>query len=120
MPPLQKQVNIGNRSYPLTIDSSEEQKVKSAQALIDEKLFVYEGRYPGRDYQDLLAMTSLQLALEMQYSGSNKKESDSASIQMNEESTQRLKLLDQKLNEALSIWFFLFFRSVAAFKKPNR
>jgi hypothetical protein len=39
---------------------------------------------------------------------------------LNEESIQRLKLLDQKLNEALSIWFFLFFRSVAALKKSNR
>jgi cell division protein ZapA (FtsZ GTPase activity inhibitor) len=103
MPPVQKQVNIGNRSYPLTIDSSEEQKVKSAQALIDEKLFVYEGRYPGRDYQDLLAMTSLQLALEMQYSNGGKKEAENPSKTSNEEAIQLLMKLDNKLDQALSI-----------------
>lgn len=66
MATLSKQVQIANRSYPVTVDSSEEAKVRAAQALIGEKLFVYESKYPGRDYQDLLAMTSLQLALEMQ------------------------------------------------------
>ncbi|MBX7182860.1 MAG: cell division protein ZapA [Bacteroidia bacterium] len=102
MPPVQKQVNIGNRSYPLTIDSSEEQKVKSAQSLIDEKLFVYEGRYPGRDYQDLLAMTSLQLALEMQYTGNGKKETESNQQVANTEAIDLLKKLDQKLSQALA------------------
>ncbi len=99
MPPVQKQVQIANRSYPLTIDSSEEPKVKAAQSLIGEKLFVYEGKYPGRDYQDLLAMTSLQLALEMQFIVPGKQAEPTPTLST--EYLQQLKQLNEKLDKAL-------------------
>jgi cell division protein ZapA (FtsZ GTPase activity inhibitor) len=105
MPPIQKQVQIANRSYPLTIDSNEEPKVQAAQSLIGEKMFVYEGKYPGRDYQDLLAMTSLQLALEMQFINPGKKSEASISTgiesKKNEETLLKLQELNKKLEKAL-------------------
>jgi len=104
MSAVQKQVQIANRSYPLTIDSNEEHKVKAAQSLIAEKLFVYEGKYPGRDYQDLLAMTSLQLALEMQFINPGKSEASKPSAPVNpvdEQSLKKLMELEAQLLAAL-------------------
>ena len=58
------QVQIGNRSYPLTVTTDEQEKVLQAAANINLGLKEFEQKYKVKDQQDLLAMFSLQLATE--------------------------------------------------------
>jgi len=57
-------VQIAKRSYPLTIDSSEESKVMGAVQLINENINKLKGTYVVTDYVDLLAMSALEIALD--------------------------------------------------------
>ncbi len=58
-------VNIGDRPYRLSVGSeSEEQILRSAGKLIEEKMKQYANNYAYKDHQDLLAMVALQLAVD--------------------------------------------------------
>ena len=62
MSELSIKVNIGGRSYPLTIERSEEEKIRKAASKINENLKELKNNYAVIDTQDLLAMTVLQYA----------------------------------------------------------
>lgn len=53
---------IAGRSYPLTINESEEEVVLKAVEDINSNIQRLQSSYAVKDMQDLLAMTSLQLA----------------------------------------------------------
>lgn len=55
-------VNIGDRFYPLRIKLSEEEKVRKAAKLINERAKFYIETYSVQDKQDALAMVALELA----------------------------------------------------------
>ena len=57
-------IQIGNRSYPLKVQESDEAAFREAEKLINEKWKAYGEAYSVRDPQDLLAMCALQLATE--------------------------------------------------------
>lgn len=59
-------VNIAERYYPLTIARSEEEAIRKMAKQINEVLFQYSQRYPGKETQDYMAMTLLQYALQTQ------------------------------------------------------
>lgn len=61
MEKLSIDINIADRYYPIIIDKSEEKKITEAVSLINEKMVQYRQKFKGKDNQDLLAMTSLQL-----------------------------------------------------------
>jgi cell division protein ZapA len=58
-------VTIGDRQYPLKIDASEEEFVRSAANLINEKAKFYQDNFSVKDKQDSLAMAALEFASEM-------------------------------------------------------
>ncbi|MES2838612.1 MAG: cell division protein ZapA [Bacteroidota bacterium] len=58
-------VVIAGRTYPITVKLEEENQVKQAAKLINDKIKEYEENYFVRDKQDLLAMCALQIANEM-------------------------------------------------------
>lgn len=62
MSELSIKVNIGGRSYPLTIKRNEEEKIRKAASKINENLKELKNNYAVIDTQDLLAMTVLQYA----------------------------------------------------------
>ena len=62
MSELSIKVNIGGRTYPLTIKRSEEEKIRKAASKINENLKELKNNYAVIDTQDLLAMTVLQYA----------------------------------------------------------
>jgi cell division protein ZapA (FtsZ GTPase activity inhibitor) len=62
MSELSTTVTIAGRTYPLTIKKEDEEGVREAARLINEKVKEYEDNYSVRDKQDLLAMCALQLA----------------------------------------------------------
>lgn len=62
MKELSIKVTIGNRVYPLTIGSEEEESIRKAAKLVNENIKELENSYAVRDKQDLLAMTALYFA----------------------------------------------------------
>ena len=58
-------VIIAERPYRLTVSSEgEEETFRKAAALVDDKMQKYATNYAFRDKQDLLAMVTLQFAVE--------------------------------------------------------
>lgn len=62
---LHIKLQIAGRYYPLIIDRSEEEKLRSAARQINDKVAQYQQRYADKDGQDLLAMAGLQFVLRM-------------------------------------------------------
>lgn len=81
---------VAGRTYPLTVNSSEQQKVLKAADDINRAIKLLQQSYAVKDMQDLLAMTALQLATKSATS------SDSSNIQ---EITKIESSLEQLLNE---------------------
>ncbi len=59
---LSIRVNLADRFYPLKIDKNEEERIRKAAKLINERVLQYKQRYVDKDMIDFLAMASLQLA----------------------------------------------------------
>lgn len=87
-------VTIADRTYRLTIERKEEEVVRSAVRLIDEKVKEYARSYAFKDKQDLLAMVTLQntTALLNQQHSSNAE---------NKDLIAKLSLIDGLLTEKL-------------------
>ncbi|MDX2360084.1 MAG: cell division protein ZapA [Crocinitomicaceae bacterium] len=62
MAKLSLKVVVAGRTYPLSVNESEEKKVLSAAADINKAIKLLQDNYAVKDMQDLLAMTALQLA----------------------------------------------------------
>ena len=58
------QVQIGNRSYPITVSEAERESVLKAADKINNQIKELETAYKVKDQQDLLAMCTLQMASE--------------------------------------------------------
>lgn len=59
---LSLKVVVAGRTYPLTLNEGEEDKVLKAAADINKAIKTLQDSYAVKDMQDLLAMTALQLA----------------------------------------------------------
>ncbi|QQS50616.1 MAG: cell division protein ZapA [Bacteroidota bacterium] len=57
---LSIKVNIADKFYPLKIDKNEEERIRKAARLINERLLQYKQKYVEKDVLDFLAMTALQ------------------------------------------------------------
>jgi cell division protein ZapA len=55
-------INIADRVYPLKINMEEEEVVRRAAKLINDRIKEYQENYAVRDKQDLLAMSVLHYA----------------------------------------------------------
>ena len=62
---LSIRVNVADRFYPLKIDSRDEEKIRKAAKLINEKVLQYKQRYNDKDLQDFLAMAALQFVIKL-------------------------------------------------------
>jgi len=60
---LSIRVNLADRYYPLRIDRRDEEKIRKAARLINDKVFQYKQRYADKDTQDFLAMAALQFVI---------------------------------------------------------
>jgi cell division protein ZapA len=58
-------INIADRVYPLRVESAEEEVIRHAAKLINEKVKELQENYTVRDKQDLLSMCVLQFATRM-------------------------------------------------------
>ena len=62
MSELSIKVVIGGRTYPLTINRNEEEKIRKAVSEIEKNVKDLKNNYAVVDMQDLLAMTALEYA----------------------------------------------------------
>jgi cell division protein ZapA (FtsZ GTPase activity inhibitor) len=57
---LSIKINVADRYYPLKIERKDEEKIRKAARLINEKVLQYKQRFLDKDVQDFLAMAALQ------------------------------------------------------------
>lgn len=63
MDDLSIKIRIAERFYPLTVKAEQEELLRRAEKLINDRMKVYESNYSVKDKQDLLAMCSLEFAV---------------------------------------------------------
>ena len=62
---LSIRVNVAERFYPLKISTADEEKIRKAARLINEKVVQYKQKYADKDLQDFLAMAALQFVIRL-------------------------------------------------------
>jgi cell division protein ZapA (FtsZ GTPase activity inhibitor) len=62
---LSIRVNIADRYYPLKVERENEEKIRKAARMINEKVLQYKQRYTDKDVQDFLAMAALQYVIKL-------------------------------------------------------
>jgi cell division protein ZapA len=92
---LKIKISIADRVYPLTVDLSQEEGLRSASKKIDVMIKQFEENYAVRDKQDVLAMCALQFA-----SQTEQKKVDNAID--GTESIERLTRLNNLVDEYLN------------------
>ena len=63
---LKIKISIADRVYPLTVEPSQEEGLRSASKKIDVMIKQFEENYAVRDKQDVLAMCALQFASQVE------------------------------------------------------
>lgn len=58
-------ITIAERRYPMKVKRSEEEKIRKAAKVINERILQYQRMYTGRDNQDFLAMSALQFVIQV-------------------------------------------------------
>ncbi|MCH7785127.1 MAG: cell division protein ZapA [Bacteroidetes bacterium] len=92
---LKIKLSIADRVYPLTINPDQEEGLRKATKKIEEMIKRFEKSYAVRDKQDVLAMSALQFATQV----------EQKKIDTNEESQyieEKLDALNQLLIEHIS------------------
>jgi cell division protein ZapA len=89
---LSIKVVLAGRTYPLTINEGEEEKVRAAVESINRNIKMLQDNYAVKDMQDLLAMTALQLATK-----------EGASLQKNDVATPSYKAVEEELQRLSSL-----------------
>jgi cell division protein ZapA (FtsZ GTPase activity inhibitor) len=58
-------VNVADRYYPLKVERENEERIRKAARMINEKVLQYKQRYTDKDVQDFLAMAALQYVIKL-------------------------------------------------------
>ncbi|NVK65545.1 MAG: cell division protein ZapA [Flavobacteriales bacterium] len=94
MSKLSVKVVVAGRTYPLSVEENEAEKVEAAAKDINKAIKLLQDNYAVKDMQDLLAMTALQLAVKEGKKSKEVIEPDYSDIE------DRLSALIQDLDEA--------------------
>jgi cell division protein ZapA len=92
---LKIKISIADRVYPLTVDYSQEEGLRTASKKIDVMIKQFEENYAVRDKQDVLAMCALQFASQVEQKQIDKSTDFETAF-------ERLKTMDEKLSSLLS------------------
>lgn len=77
MEELSVRIKIGDREYPMKVHPSEEQHIRMAGRLINDKMKSYESNFGIHDKQDLLAMVAFDAVVEKMRAGDKLQEDNS-------------------------------------------
>ena len=78
---LSIKIKIADREYPMKVTSDDEEKVRNAGKLINEKLRSYREQFGIDDKQDLLAMVAFDSVVDKLETEKQEKEMDDSVIQ---------------------------------------
>ncbi len=65
MDELSIKVSIANRQYPLKIRREDEERVRKAAKLLNDRIKEYESQYSATDKLDIVTMCAMQFASEL-------------------------------------------------------
>jgi cell division protein ZapA (FtsZ GTPase activity inhibitor) len=91
---LRIKISIADRVYPLTVEPTQEEGLRSASKKIDAMIKQFEESYAVRDKQDVLAMCALQFASQVEQKQIDKTIDG-------EETIERIKRLNSLLDQYL-------------------
>ena len=91
---LRIKISMADRVYPLTVEPTQEEGLRSASKKIDAMIKQFEESYAVRDKQDVLAMCALQFASQVE-----QKQIDNAID--GEETIERIKRVNSLLDPSL-------------------
>ena len=87
-------LNIGNRVYPLSVDTNQEEILRKAAKQINQMINDYESKYAVRDKQDSLAMCALQI---LSQSKTLSNDDDKEVLEIGEKLNKIKELIDSRL-----------------------
>ena len=87
-------LNIGNRVYPLSVDTNQEEILRKAAKQINQMINDYESKYAVRDKQDSLAMCALQI---LSQSKTFSSDDDKEIFEIGEKLNKIKELIDSRL-----------------------
>ena len=87
-------LNIGNRVYPLSVDTNQEEILRKAAKQINQMINDYESKYAVRDKQDSLAMCALQI---LSQSKSFSNDDDKEVLEIGDKLNKIKELIDSRL-----------------------
>ena len=87
-------LNIGNRVYPLSVDTNQEEILRKAAKQINQMINDYESKYAVRDKQDSLAMCALQI---LSQSKTFSNDDDKQVFEIGEKINKIKELIDSRL-----------------------
>ena len=88
-------LNIGNRIYPLNVNTEQEEVLRKAAKEINDMITKYEKSYAVKDKQDSLAMCALEI-----FTNNKKIRTDQSKLGINNEEKLKkiIELIDQNIN----------------------
>ena len=88
-------LNIGNRIYPLNVNTEQEEVLRKAAKEINEMITKYEKSYAVKDKQDSLAMCALEI-----FTNNKKITMDQSKFGSNTDKklSKIIELIDQNIN----------------------
>jgi cell division protein ZapA len=94
MDDLSIRIKIADREYPMKVKNRDEERVRAAGKLINEKLRAYKEQFGIEDKQDLLAMVAFDCVVEKLAADENDPAMDSALV-------EKVNYLNQLVSQAL-------------------
>ena len=94
MEKLSIKVKIADREYPMKVDAKDEENIRRAGKLINERLRSYRERFGIDDKQDLLAMVAFDSTVE-------KLKVEGETHQLDDNIEHKIEKLNQLISEAL-------------------
>ena len=88
-------LNIGNRIYPLNVNTEQEEVLRKVAKEINEMIIKYEKSYAVKDKQDSLAMCALEI-----FTNNKKITMDQSKLGSNTDKklSKIIELIDQNIN----------------------
>ena len=94
MEKLSIKVKIADREYPMKVDAKDEENIRKAGKIINERLRSYRERFGIDDKQDLLAMVAFDSTVE-------RLKVEGETHQMDDTIEHKIEKLNQLISEAL-------------------
>ena len=94
MEKLSIRIKISDREYPMKVDPEDEENIRKAGKIINERLKAYREKFGIDDKQDLLAMVAFDSTVE-------RLKTEGKSHQLDDSIEQKLESLNQIISEAI-------------------